>query len=244
MTTSSAYDRQFFERLRDGARRSAQVAVPLVLTRVKVNSVVDVGCGSGTWLKVFQEQGVRDILGIDGDYVEPASLEISASCFLPSDLTKPLVACRRFDLAMCLEVAEHLPARSAETLIESLVGLAPVVLFSAAAPHQGGTEHVNEQWPAYWAERFALHEYLPVDCLRRDLWRHDEVEWWYAQNALLYVQETVLRADPGLFSEHLACPTALSLIHPRRYSEWIEWGLLQMQQLQASEQRAAGTDRS
>jgi SAM-dependent methyltransferase len=225
------YTSEFFAAHREGARRSAHVVAALVLGWIPAKSVIDVGCGEGTWLAVFRERGVTEIAGVDGDYIERDKLEIPSECFLSHDLMQPLRLARRFDLAVSLEVAEHLPSESADGFVESLVKLAPVVLFSAAAPFQGGTQHVNEQWPAYWAERFQKHGYLPVDCLRRQLWASDDVQWWYAQNTFLYVAEEYLRRNPALLQEYQACPTALPLVHPRRYLEWIEWGLAQSQQL-------------
>ncbi len=149
--------------------------------------MIDVGCGQGTWLSVFAEYGATDVNGIDGDYVDRDRLEIPADRFHGQDLSRPLAVERTFDLAVSLEVAEHLPEVACDGFVESLTRLAPVVLFSAAAPYQGGQNHVNEQWPEYWAERFARHGYLPVDCLRRRVWANPDVEWWYAQNALLFV---------------------------------------------------------
>jgi hypothetical protein len=107
-----------------------------------------------------------------------------------------------------------------------LTRLAPVVLFSAAAPYQGGQHHVNEQWPAYWAQRFARHEYFPIDCLRRRIWTNPDVAWWYAQNAFLYVHRKALESSAELWREFQnAGPEALPLVHPRRFVEWVEWGL-------------------
>jgi SAM-dependent methyltransferase len=234
------YSTEFFTTHQGGARRSAQVVVPLVLEIAPVHSVIDVGCGEGTWLSVFRESGVEDVLGVDGDYVERARLEIPRERFRAHDLTQPLHLDRAFDLAVSLEVAEHLPADAADGFVESLTRLAPVVLFSAAAPYQGGQNHVNEQWPAYWARRFAGRGYLPVDCLRRRVWANPEVEWWYAQNTFLYVQRDRLQRDPALMREYQAAgPHALPLVHPRRYVEWVEWGLA----LCGTEPSAAARDR-
>jgi SAM-dependent methyltransferase len=220
------YDNAFFWRHREGARRSAGVIVPLVLGLVPARSAIDLGCGQGTWLAVLAEHGVADVHGVDGDYVDRDRLEIPPERFHPHDLGRPLDLGRTFDLAVSLEVAEHLPADAADGFIASLTRLAPAVLFSAAAPYQGGANHVNEQWPAYWARRFAAHDYLPVDCLRRRVWMDSKVEWWYAQNTLLYVRRDRLEADAVLRREHEAAgPDALPLVHPRRYVEWVEWGL-------------------
>ena len=112
--------------------------VPLVLQLLPVRSVVDVGCGDGSWLVVFRKLGVKEILGIDGEYVDPGLLQIPQDCFQAFDLAKPFSLGRVFDLAVSLEVAEHLPAECAPGFVECLTRLAPSVLFSAAIPFQGG----------------------------------------------------------------------------------------------------------
>lgn len=61
-----------------------------------------------------------------------------------TDVGAPIELHRRFDLVLCLEVAEHLPASAADTLVRSLTGLGNVIAFSAAIPFQGGANHVNE----------------------------------------------------------------------------------------------------
>src|SRR5699024_10679550 len=112
-----------------------------------VHSAVDVGCGVGTWLSVLAAWGVKDIQGYDGDWIDTALLEIPAAHFSSRNLTEALAPpAARFDLAMSLEVAEHLPASAARTFVKSLTAQSDFVLFSAAVPHQGGRHHVNEQW--------------------------------------------------------------------------------------------------
>ena len=116
---------------------SAVAIVDLVLLYLCPTSVVDVGCGTGVFLDELEKRGVNTILGLDG----PAAKEVfkpDRSSFLTVDLASPVRLNRRFDLALCLEVAEHLPADSADCLVEALTDLAPVVLFSAAHPSQGG----------------------------------------------------------------------------------------------------------
>jgi hypothetical protein len=132
--------------------------------------------------------GAPDILGIDGPHVS-ADLRISPNSFLAHDLTKELHLDRRFDLAMSIEVAEHLEPAHARRFVADLVRLAPAVLFSAAIPGQGGAHHVNEQWPPYWIELFAEHGYTAVDCIRPRFWDDPAVHYWYAQNMFLMVAE-------------------------------------------------------
>lgn len=228
------YDERFYEELREGARSSARVIVPLVVRRLHPRSVVDVGCGLGTWLAVFVGKGVTDVVGVDGDYVDPARLEIPRERFVAHDLSTTLRLERRFDLAVSLEVAEHLAADRAATFIDSLTALAPFVLFSAAIPFQGGTNHVNEQWPDYWATLFEARGFAPVDCIRREVWGDERVEWWYAQNTLLFVEEGRLGApSPGVPPLERTPRSQLALVHPRQY-------LWQVESAREASQRPAG----
>jgi SAM-dependent methyltransferase len=216
------YTGEFYERHRDASLRSARAVVPLVVALVRPQSVVDVGCGIGAWLSVFREQGIRDLCGVDGDWVDRARLLIPTECFRPADLRRPLPVDRQFDLAVSLEVGEHLPAECARTLVTSLTRLAPAVLFSAAIPFQGGAGHVNEQWPEYWVQCFAEHGYAVVDGIRRAIWRNDDVEWYYAQNTLLFATRALIERSPVLRTElERTAPDQLSLVHPTQYLEAI-----------------------
>jgi SAM-dependent methyltransferase len=216
--SSPHYTKSFYERLRHGATRSAEAVVPLVLKLLPVHSVVDVGCGDGSWLATFQKLGVADILGIDGDYVERGVLQIPPELFRSMDLSKPIHLDRSFELAVSLEVAEHLPAECASQFVKSLTRLAPFVLFSAAIPFQGGDNHINEQWPDQWAGLFHEHGYLPVDFIRKQVWQNDSVDFWYAQNSLLFAQASLIESNPSLKAEfELTNPNQICLVHPRQY---------------------------
>jgi SAM-dependent methyltransferase len=216
--SSEHYTRFFYERLRGGATRSAEIVLPILLKLLPVHSAVDVGCGDGSWLATLQKLGISDILGIDGDYVQPELLQIPPGRFQPMDLTKPFHLNATFDLAMSLEVAEHLPSASASILVNSLTKLAPAVLFSAAIPSQGGEHHLNEQWPEYWAELFQQQGFIAVDCIRKRIWQNASVEFWYIQNTILYVRRDLLERSAALTAEYQRTEGAqLSLVHPRQY---------------------------
>jgi 2-polyprenyl-3-methyl-5-hydroxy-6-metoxy-1,4-benzoquinol methylase len=117
-------------------------------------SVLDVGCGTGTWLRAATELGVGDGLGIDGVVVPEDALHVPRSHIKVLDLSSPFDLGRRFDMVLCLEVAEHLPESAARGLISSIVLHSDSVLFSAACPGQPGQHHVNCRWPQYWQEQF------------------------------------------------------------------------------------------
>ena len=195
------------------SRASADVVMPLVLHVTGAKSIVDIGCGVGTWLAACVELGIADYLGLDGDYAATI-LQIPQSHFQTADLTKPVTISRRtgFDLAMSLEVAEHLPAEIAPRFVRDLTNVAPQVLFSAAVPGQGGVGHINERWLSYWADLFKAQGYFPVDTLRPQLWTREEVAWWYRQNLMLFVKQDRL---PATYTP----PAMLDLVHPGLLTE-------------------------
>ena len=210
--TSTVYSHEFFAGQVDGSGSSAAVVVPLVLSLLPVKSAVDIGCGVGPWAAEFLANGVPDVWGVDGDYVDRSQLRIPPDRFLARDLTKSLQFDRTFDLAVCLEVAEHLPESRAVGLITDLASMAPCVLFSAAVPGPTGTGHVNPQYLPYWIELFQSHGYEAVDPIRPRVWGNNSVEWFYQQ-------DIVMLAAPGhpLLTEGF--PKPQSVIHQQLYDQ-------------------------
>jgi SAM-dependent methyltransferase len=215
----SPYSRKFFEQLDLESVASARVVVPILRELLQPESVVDVGCGTGAWLSVFVDVGVKDITGVDGQQMEPPLLRIPRHRFIVADLEQPLELKRQYDLVLCLEVAEHLPATAASQLIRTLITLGDVILFSAAIPLQDGTGHVNEQWPDYWAHHFEAHGYVLIDCLRTLIWDEPTVQPFIAQNLLLYVKQSYLASNERLQRERQrAAGLPLRLVHPRVFT--------------------------
>jgi SAM-dependent methyltransferase len=163
--------------------------VPLIVQMVHPTSILDIGCGTGTWLKAFEEMGITDYLGIDGDYVDKSMLKISESKFQARNLHNSFSLGRKFDLVLCLEVAEHLEEKYADALIETITKHGDIILFSAAIPGQGGQNHLNEQWPQYWIEKFSDYGFFFHDVIRPLIWNNNRVDYWYKQNTFLISKE-------------------------------------------------------
>lgn len=218
MNTYNVYDSVFFDANNATSKKSAEIIVPLIIDLVSPRSVIDIGCGTGTWLAVFKSHNVDEITGVDGHWVQDEMLVIPKSCFIAQDLTQKLKIERRFDLAVSLEVAEHLHREYAQHFVGTLVNISSVILFSAAIPFQNGTDHVNEEWPEYWAQLFAEHDYVPIDCIRERIWRNEDVVWWYAQNILLFAEKQHVLTTPKLqraFEQTRS--SQLSIVHPSKY---------------------------
>ena len=170
------------------------IVVPFVLDLFpNIHSAVDFGCGIGTWLKAFKDQGVDEILGLDGAWNDPNLLFqfIREDEFRCVDLENPIHLDKRYDLVISLEVAEHLRKESADTFVQSLVDAGKIILFSAATPGQRGFKHINEQWPSYWVDKFRQHGYKTYDIIREKIWDEPSVETWYKQNMFLAVHESI-----------------------------------------------------
>lgn len=178
------YTPSWRDRVRDGAQSSMEVLAEEITDVLGgPESVIDVGCGEawlGHSLRLVSPQ--TRYLGVDGPWAEKADVTID----LATEPEYPDMGVR-WDLAVSLETAEHVPAARSADLVGWLCSLAPVVLFSAAAPGQGGEGHVNEQWPGYWADLFADRGYDGTGQMRWRIWEDDRVCWWYRQNLLLFV---------------------------------------------------------
>lgn len=204
------YDSDFYATSRQGMIESAQALVPILMKELHIPNdarVVDVGCGEGHWAAEFATHGC-EVIGIDGAWHERHPL---GDRFLPHNLADPLPEhlAGRFDVVVCLEVAEHLWPRRAASFIDELCSLAPLVIFSAAIPGQGGTNHINERWPDYWAELFSENNFAADGSLRLDIWADDRIENWYRQNLLV-----AYGPFPGADGPPFDAPAPLRLVHP------------------------------
>ena len=183
----TSYNDEFYEYNIKSSGDSATEVFPLIASITKVNSVVDFGCGRGTWLNQACDVGADVVVGLDGTWNADKQINPSIEFLELSDHVK--LRKRTFDLAISLEVFEHLEAEFCDELIETMVCCSGVIVFAGAFPRQGGTDHINEQFPSYWAEKFAAHGYLAYDFFRPKLWGNDKVDRCYQQNMFLYVNK-------------------------------------------------------
>lgn len=204
--------------------KDAELIVPLLMKLFQPGSVADIGCAFGTFLKVFQDAGVNDILGVEGPWLDQSKLLVDKDRIIITDIEQKIDLGRRFDLALCLEVAEHINEKNAVSLVESLTACSDVIIFSAAVPYQGGQNHVNEQWVGYWRDLFEQNGFRMYDIMRPLIWEMKDIFWWYRQNMVVCINTSVSHRF-----EHLP---VYNYIHPelyiskvaqlRAYQQWID----------------------
>ena len=212
---ANSYQSSYFQKRKNISSISAEITIQKLSKFLNFSSVIDFGCGTGTWLATCQNAGVDKILGFD-NYVKESELLIERKYFHKKSLAEKICLEEKFDLAISLEAAEHVEQIFADTIVENLTNASDVILFSAATPGQGGTNHVNEQPPHYWAKKFANHGYAQFDVIRPLIWEEDDVAWWYKQNIFLYIHLDANQRikfeelDQGLINQNIIHPHCLS----------------------------------
>ena len=198
---------------------SAVATVNTLVNFYQPHTVIDVGCGEGTWLEVWQKAGAV-VAGIDSP-IDAANLKINPKCVIEADLENEHINCEdKFALAMSLEVGNRLSAGRADSFVHELTALSDVVMFSSAVPGQDGASQVNARWQSYWAGKFSAEGYVAIDCLRPFLWESKGVIVYYAQNILLYVREAALVSFPNLLDFSLKHRNVIyDLVHPAAWEE-------------------------
>ena len=194
-TLSDIYDDDFYKMQAQTSYDSGKKVLYLLHQLFPgIKSVLDIGCGVGTWLKAWQDIS-KDIkvLGIDGNTQPEDFLYIPKKQLLTKDIIHfdhYEIQEQNFDLTQCLEVAEHLPESEADKFIKILTSFSDLILFSAAAPYQPGTSHINNQEPAYWQEKFKHYGFECFDILRLKIWNDESICWWYRQNILIFARNS------------------------------------------------------
>jgi SAM-dependent methyltransferase len=164
--------------------------VPYLMKLFHPRSVLDVGCGLGNFLQAFIGEGVKDVYGVEGPWLDKTKLVIDSDLVIIRDLENVFSLERRYDMVLCLEVAEHLSENSAATLVDVLTAHGDVIVFSAAVPGQGGQNHINEQWIGYWERLFNDRGYKLYDIIRPYIWNINDIFWWYRQNIVVAIKSS------------------------------------------------------
>lgn len=174
----------------------------LLFDVLRPQKVIDLGCGPGTYLVPFAARGCTT-LGVDGQHANGHGHGV----IMHADLRQPFQAPERYDLALCIEVAEHLQPEYAETLVANCAASARMVFWSAAHPGQGGTFHYNERPAEYWERLFAARGFVhhPAEayiCAAIAANPECQKVQWLIPNARLFVRRNIDPIAAGTDSGH------------------------------------------
>lgn len=188
---TTPYNSQYYKKHLSGSYLSAKEILKYLINNLPISSIIDFGCGAGTWCLAAKELGIKIITGIDLHSYDSSYMLLPQNSYLKYDLRHALNLNQKYDLVISVEVAEHIDNSYSNIFIENLCRHGDLILFSAAMPFQGGTEHINEQPCSYWMNIFKIHNYLPLDCIRPHFWNTPEVEIWYKNNCILYIKKEI-----------------------------------------------------
>jgi SAM-dependent methyltransferase len=192
----TAYDSDYYDSVVEGpAVRSADVIAESIMASLHPNTIVDIGCGTGALLESFRRKRCT-VFGLEYsdaalEYCRMRELEVKKF-----DVRKDTIDLKdHFDVAISMEVAEHIPAKNADRYIALLTSLSNTIIFTAAHPGQGGTDHLNEQPPSYWKAKFRKFGFVFDEMLSLQLqkvWEDSgSVMIWYCQNLMVFVEGNV-----------------------------------------------------
>lgn len=184
---------------------SATKCLRVVRGFMNFDSVIDFGCGIGAWLEAAHTLGATRLVGIEGEWIRNTDTLIDKDLIRIADLaTMPPFFAKDFDLAISIEVAEHLPETCADNFVNAITSSSSRVLFSAAIPKQGGIGHVNEQPLLYWVEKFWARRYVPLEPIRPFIQNEKAIYPWLRQNIVMFVH----------FDELVRCPELMRFARP------------------------------
>jgi SAM-dependent methyltransferase len=220
-------------------RYAARKILDILDRFLTIDSVLDLGCGIGVWMESALVKPGRAVLGVEFEEFAPHELAVDSKMIVNATLDQPIDLQRRFDLALCLEVAEHIEPEGAACVVSNCVRHSDVVLFSAAIPGQGGLHHVNEQPPEYWQGLFDQDGYDVVDIIRPLIWRDDGVPVWYRQNMLLFLNRKASSTLDFLRAKASEMSIPLHRAHP----DLVYWRSLEVQREMARHHAELGEAR-
>jgi len=184
------YDDYFYEQHMDTKTRSAVSIANVIVDTINPCSVFDIGCGNGIFISELNKRGI-DVLGCDS-----SKAAIRTSCknvtIFAADVTNPIMLNRKYDLVMCVEVAEHIHKKYSDQLIANCINNGERILFTSAPPGQGGIGHINEQPYEFWITKFNkfgfVHDEKMTLCLKEKM-RSKKVIWWITEN-IMYLRKS------------------------------------------------------
>jgi len=124
-----------------------------IVSMFQPKSILDLGCGIGSYLEGALEGGCKDLYGIELNYDKAKKyITKNISFYIKSgDITKELNLKKKFDCVLSIEVAEHVEMSQVSFFINNIIRYAEkYILFTAAPPGQPGRGHINLKKKNFW----------------------------------------------------------------------------------------------
>ena len=178
--------------------------------------VADVGCNSGLYLEGFRDAGCQ-VMGFDCD---DEALALAAVPVTKIDITSFKPIDFRADMALCLEVLEHIPAEKEDAALLNLCTVSDTIIFSAAVPGQGGDGHINCQPKQHWIDKFEELGFRAAEAeaeyILAQLNGYPGIMGWLRNNLIVFHRQHV----PSKFKKRLRLHV-VSLPHTQTTKEYL-----------------------
>ncbi len=188
MVDENFYDDSFYDMTIRTEASNAHVVAKSIMDAFHPKSLIDLGCGCGIYLKAFHDLGMTDLIGYDGSAHAVTKSLAPKGLVVHQDLTT-FEPDRRYDMCLCIEVAEHIRPQFSDDLVRLAVKCSDTVIFTAAPPGQGGTNHINLQPKENWTKRFNDNGFTHEAELSKtwsDYFKKENVVWWIWKNISIY----------------------------------------------------------
>lgn len=147
------YTSKYYNRHLESYRKWENEVGRSIVKTLQPQSILDIGCGVGSYLEGALQYGCKDILGLD------VSFETAKEFLTPEispyikygDATKPLDLNRKFKCVMSFETGEHIESDKTGVFIDNLCKhSSKYIILTAAPPGQAGTGHINLREKKFW----------------------------------------------------------------------------------------------
>ena len=193
LSHDAIYHSNYYETDVEGPAVSSAPDISKSITSdLQPKTVADVGCGTGALLQALRDNGCQ-VFGLEYseaalEYCRARGVDVQKFDIENESLTDD----RTFDVAVSMEVGEHLPEKSADRYVEILAKLSDTIVFSAAQPgppERHAHDHVNEQPKPYWLSKFRAFDF-EYDEIMSNQWRKQwqtggAVAYWYHENVMI-----------------------------------------------------------
>lgn len=146
------YSKEYYQSINKDESTQASKLAEVIKEMYRPNSVIDIGCGTGLYLKDID--CYKFGFDFSKDAFDPEVIQVKREFVVTRDLTQPFEPKSKFDIAICFEVLEHIGSEYSDIIAENISKYADILIVTASPPGQAGLNHVNCQPQWYWNEKF------------------------------------------------------------------------------------------